>query len=268
MRSAAEASANSEAAKSQLATAVTECERLEKLLAAGAITGSEYDRNHGACTTAQFTAKAAAVRAQSAYKVVGDATVRAPFAGMVSERWVSVGEYVQPSSKVAKVVAIDPLRLEITVPEASVQLVKVGMGVDFQVAAFVDTPFKGSIRYIGPSLRAESRALIVEAVVSNTDGRLRPGMFATARIDLGERTAPVIPKTAIREDGSLRRIFLVVNGRTEEHLAKLGEEKDGFVVVEEGAKKGDRVVAPLSGDVRDGIRVSPPSFVPPAADPK
>jgi len=253
---AAEADAMSAAAKSQLATATTECDRLEKLLGAGAITGAEYDRQHGACTTAQFNAKAAAVRAQSAYKLVGDANVRAPFAGMISDKWVSTGEYVRPDSKVARVVAIDPLRLEITVPEASVQLVKVGLAVDFKVSSLPDDKYKGSIRYVGPSLRIASRDLVVEAVVANADHKLRPGMFATARIELGDRNALVIPKSAIREDGSLRRVFAVIEGRTEERLVKLGEERDGFFVVEQGLKIGEKVVAPVTHDVRDGARLS------------
>ncbi|MBL8718522.1 MAG: efflux RND transporter periplasmic adaptor subunit [Myxococcales bacterium] len=252
---AAEASAVLGQAKAQLEVAQTECARVEKLYQAGALSGLEYDKQHGACTTALWAAKTAEARVATASKGLVDASVRAPFAGMIAERYVTAGEYVQPSSKVARVVAIDPLRLEIIVPEASVSLVKVGLAVEFTVATFPKEVFKGSIRYIGPSLQVGSRSLMVEAVAPNADKRLRPGMFARARLALGDVEAPVVPTNAIVVDGNLRRAFFVVEGRIEERLLRLGAERDGFFAVDEGAKKGDKVVAPVTPDVRDGAKV-------------
>ncbi|MBI2393418.1 MAG: efflux RND transporter periplasmic adaptor subunit [Deltaproteobacteria bacterium] len=253
--STAEAMATANAAKANVEIAQAECDRVEKLYKANAISGVEYDKQHASCTSAIWSAKVADARVDLAKKGLGDATVRAPFAGMIAERYVSAGEYVQPASKVARVVSIDPLRLEIVVPEQSVPLVKVGLDVDFKVSAFPEQSFKGAIRYIGPSLRPGSRDLLVEAVVPNTDKKLRPGMFATARIALGERPAPVIPATAIRVDGTLRRVFAVVGDHLEERLVKLGEEKDGVFEVEQGLAAGEKVVSPLTPDVRDGAKV-------------
>lgn len=252
---AAEASAALGQAKAQLEVAQTECARVEKLYQAGALSGLEYDKQHGACTTALWAAKAAEARVATASKGLVDASVRAPFAGMIAERYVTAGEYVQPSSKVARVVAIDPLRLEIVVPEASVALVKIGLAVEFTVAAFPKEVFKGSIRYIGPTLQVGSRSLVVEAVAPNADKRLRPGMFATARLNLGDFDAAVVPTSAVVVDGALRRAFFVVDGRIEERLLRLGAERDGLFAVEEGAKKGDKVVSPVTPDVRDGAKV-------------
>jgi membrane fusion protein, multidrug efflux system len=127
--------------------------------------------------------------------------------------------------------------------------------VDFRVTAFQEQQFKGSIRYIGPTLRAGSRDLVVEAVVPNPEKTLRPGMFATAKIALGESPAPVIPLSAIRVDGNLRRIFVLVGDHLEERLAKLGEERDGVVEVEQGVIAGEKVVTPLTPEVRDGAKV-------------
>lgn len=253
--STAEAMATANAAKANVEIAQAECDRVEKLFKANAISGVEYDKQHAACTSAIWSAKVADARVDLAKKGLGDATVRAPFAGMIAERYVSAGEYVQPASKVARVVSIDPLRLEIVVPEQSVPLVKVGLDVDFKVSAFPDQTFKGAIRYIGPSLRPGSRDLLVEAVVPNGDKKLRPGMFATAKIALGERPAPVIPKAGVRVDGTLRRVFVVVGDHLEERLVKLGEEKDGVFEVEQGVAAGEKVVTPLTPEVRDGAKV-------------
>lgn len=253
--STAEAEASANAAKANLELAQTECDRVEKLYKANAISGAEYDKQHAACVSAIWSAKVADARVNVARKGLGDATVRAPFSGMIAEKYVSTGEYVQPSSKVARVVSIDPLRLEITVPEQSVPLIKVGLDVDFKVAAFADQTFKGSIRYIGPTLRPGSRDLVVEAVVPNEGKKLRPGMFATAKIALGEKSAPVVPVAAIRADGPLRRMFVVVDDHIEERLVKLGEEKDGVIEVEQGVTKGEKVVSPIKPEVRDGAKV-------------
>ncbi len=253
--SAAEAKAQAEGARTSLQLAKNECERIDKLFKSGAIAGVEYDRQKGVCETAQFSAESADARYQMAQKGIADSAVRAPFAGMIAEKMVSAGEYVQPSTKVARVVAIDPLRLELTVPESSVALLRKGLAVTFHVAAFADTAFHGEIRYLGPSLRATSRDLLVEAVLPNADKKLRPGMFATAEVDLGERPALTMPKTAVRNDGSLRRAFFVVAGRAEERLVKLGEEKGDLVVVEQGAHAGDKVIVPLTPDVIDGARI-------------
>jgi membrane fusion protein (multidrug efflux system) len=253
--STAEAVAQANAAKANLDVAKAECERVEKLFKAGAITGADYDKQHAQCTSAEWSTKVADARVNLASKGLGDATVRAPFAGMIAEKYVSAGEYVQPSSKVARVVAIDPLRLEITVPEQSVPLIKVGLDVDFKVTAFNEETFKGSIRYIGPTLRAGSRDLVVEAVVPNTGTRLRPGMFATAKIALGEKPVPVIPINAVRVDGTLRRVFVVVGGHLEERLVKLGEERDGLFEIEQGVATGEKVVSPVKPEAHDGARV-------------
>jgi len=253
--STAEAVAQANAAKANLEVAKAECDRVEKLFKAGAITGAEYDKQHAQCTSAEWSTKVADARVNLASKGLGDATVRAPFTGMIAEKYVSAGEYVQPSSKVARVVAIDPLRLEISVPEQSAPLVKTGLEVNFQVAAFNDESFKGFIRYIGPTLRPGSRDLVVEAVVTNAGLRLRPGMFATAKIALGERPVPVVPKDAVRVDGTLRRVFVVVSDHLEERLVKLGEEKDGQLEIERGVATGEKVVSPVMPEAHDGARV-------------
>ena len=252
---AQEASGNAETARSQAQQAQEDCDRADKLMAEQVITRADYDRQKSQCTQALSTAKTAAVRVATAYKGVGDTNIKAPFAGMIAERYVSIGEYVRPDTKIARVVSIDPLRLELTVPEAAVAEVTQGLGVNFSVVSLPDQSFKGSVRYIGPTLRTTSRDLLVEAVVPNPDQKLRPGMFATARVELGDKPAVTIPKNAVRNDGSLRRVFVVKEGAIEERLVKLGTEKGDDVSVDDGISAGDQVVSPLTNDVRDGLRV-------------
>src|SRR5256885_12960919 len=83
----------------------------------------------------------------------------------------------------SQVVRITPLRIELTVPEQFVASVTVGQPVSFSVDAFPGRTFEGKIRFVSPALRADQRALTVEAAVPNSNGELKPGMFATARIE-------------------------------------------------------------------------------------
>ncbi|HXI56360.1 MAG TPA: efflux RND transporter periplasmic adaptor subunit, partial [Polyangia bacterium] len=174
------------------------------------------------------------------------------------ERMVTAGEFVGPSTKVATLLAVDPLRLELTVPESYAQLIGKNMAVEFHTANDESgPPLRATVRYIGPAVRRASRDLIIEAIVDNPDRKLRPGLFVVARLDLGERPALVVPSGAIRDEGSIKRIYVVASGekRLEERLVQLGEVKGGFVTVLSGVNKGERVVTALSPAVHDGARL-------------
>jgi membrane fusion protein (multidrug efflux system) len=177
---------------------------------------------------------------------------------MVVERAVTAGEYVQPASRVATLVATDSLRVEITVPEADVALVKQGMEVAFRTTgggASGSKVYHGKIRYVGPSVRRQSRDAIVEAVFTNETHELRPGMFVTARLALGEQSLPTVPAKAVRADGTLKHVFVATGGRLEDRLVQAGEPLDGEVPIVSGVKTGEQVVAELTPDVRDGAKV-------------
>jgi membrane fusion protein (multidrug efflux system) len=250
-----EARAQADAARTQQALADTECARADKLFAGGAINQAEHDRARAQCDAARAQALAASARARQASKSLGDAVVRAPFPGVIADRLVAEGEYVRPDTRVATLVEIDPLRLELSVPEAAVAALERSAQVDFEVAAFPGETFHGKVRYVGPSVRRQSRDLIVEAVVANPGRRLLPGMFATARLVLGQEPQPVVPAAACKRDGEVDRVYVVANGRAEERLVSLGaREADGFTVLS-GLAAGERVIAPLVPGLRDGAKV-------------
>ena len=252
---AAEARAQADVARTQQAAAETECARTDTLLAAGAINRAEHERQQSACEASRSTAAAARARAQMAGKTLGDATVRAPFRGLIADRLVSEGEFVHPETKVATLVEIDTLRLELSVPEAAVPAVTAAGDVVFQVAAFPAERFHAKVRYVGPAVRRQTRDLLVEAVVPNPGHRLLPGMFATASLLTGAAPQAVIPAAAIKHDGEVDRVYVVAGGRAEERLVALGERASDGVAIVSGLKPGERVVSPLSGALRDGAKV-------------
>ena len=250
---AQEAAAQLESMRAQRAQSDLDCERTQRMFDKGAIAKADYDRAHTACTTSHFAVAAAEARKALIAQALRDAQIRAPFSGMVVEKHVSAGEYLRPDSPVATLVDVDSLRVELTVPEAELANVKQGMAVRFRVASGREC--EGKVRYIGPSVRQQTRDGVVEAVVENSAHDLRPGMFVTATLALGEQTLPGVPESAVAKDGATRRVFVVMNGRVEERLVSLGEIRDGIAPVVDGVKQGEQVVAQLSPGVRDGARV-------------
>ncbi|HEY1690707.1 MAG TPA: efflux RND transporter periplasmic adaptor subunit [Polyangiaceae bacterium] len=249
------AEAQTKVAQSQLEEARRDCERVKHLLDTGAISQAEFDRQTSQCTSQQWSAAAAEAQQQSASKLLGDSNIRAPFDGVIGERYVNVGQYVQPSTRVASVYAPDPLRLELTVPEANVAAIHQDMAVHFTVTAYGDEVFTGNVKYISPNIRESSRDLVIEAVVPNADQKLKPGMFAVARIELGEKPHAVVPKNALQSDDMSSRVYVVAQSQIQERLVQVGETVGDDVAILQGVKPGEKVVVSPNADVRDGARV-------------
>ena len=251
----AEATAMAESARVEEAQAKADCDRADYLFNARAISASEHDRLIASCSAHAWSSKAAKVREQVAQKNIGDATVRAPFSGVVSERLVTLGEYVRAGSSVAIVVDLDPLKLELTVPESSVGAVYEGQRVEFGVASYPTEHFEGTIRHLGAMLDPQNRSLIVEATVPNPKARLRPGMFATARVVVGQESHPVVPASALVGSERSRRAFVVRNRRLEERVVLVGDARDDRIAVISGLSDGDWIAQSPNAETRDGTLV-------------
>jgi membrane fusion protein, multidrug efflux system len=254
--SAAEARAQVDATRAAVDLAKAECARSDKLYAEHAINEAQHDRAKAECTQAQSQAQAAVVRQRMAGKTLGDATVRAPFTGMIVERNVNVGEYVRPGQQVAVLVDVSSLRLELTVPEAMLHSVAVGQKVSFTASALPGESFEGTIRFVSPAVRIGSRDFIVEAEVDNAERRLAAGMFATARVSGAPVPTVVAPVTALRKvERSSPRLFVVVDGKLEERVVQLGPEQNGVVSVLAGLAAGETIVTQVTPALFDGARV-------------
>ena len=186
---------------------------------------------------------------------MSDGSIRALFAGVVSERFVDVGTYVKADSKVISMAQTKELRLEFTVPEANVGEVKQGADVEFSVAAYPDKMFHGTVRFVSGSVREATRDLVVEATVDNAGKELLPGMFADLALSTGTRKLPSVPLSAVFERQDKRRVFVVKDGRLEEHVLQAGPEANGRLSIESGVKLGDAVVTANVGQLTNGARI-------------
>ncbi|HKP59899.1 MAG TPA: efflux RND transporter periplasmic adaptor subunit [Polyangiales bacterium] len=252
-----EARTQIDSARTRSVLAQAECERGDKLFALGAINRAEFDRRKAQCDDAAIGVSVAGIRQEIAHKNLSDALVKAPFDGIVADRFVNTGEYVRADSKIATVVQLDPLRLELSVPEEALSAFGSEAEVHFQVAAWPDEVFTGRVRYLGATVRRSTRDLLVEAIIPNPDQRLRPGMFAIAEVVLGEVEWPVVPQGSLRSDAEngTQRAFVVKDGRVEERLVQTGPAADGFVPIRAGLTNGERIVLSPAPELRDGVAV-------------
>ena len=251
----AAAVAQSQAAQTQVNLAKQDCERADTLFAQGAIAKSEFERLKSQCTAQLYTANAAQANADLANKSASDTIIRAPFDGIIGERFVNVGEYVQPPTRVASVFAVNPVRVSLSVPEPAVALVKEGQTLELQVSSYPGKSFPATVRFVSPALRPNTRDLIVEASAKNDAGELRPGMFATAKLAVGEDEQPTVPISAIKVEGTVRRLFLARNGQAFEVVVQTGVEKDGRIAVLEPLAAGEKVILTPPPGLRDGSSI-------------
>ncbi|HYT74179.1 MAG TPA: efflux RND transporter periplasmic adaptor subunit [Vicinamibacterales bacterium] len=258
-------------AKASLDWAQADFNRIQSLLEQKVVSQAEYDQKltqvqaaRQQYQTAQNGAQqsyrslqAARARIDLARKAAADTTVRAPFSGTVSERFVGTGDYVTKGMKVATVVRIDPVRVELTVPEQYLSLVKAGQTVRLTVDAYPGEVFGATVRFVSPALKPDQRALTVEAVAPNADGRLKPGLFATALL---QRAAPapalLAPESAVETIAGTSRVYVIAaRDRIEERIVTIGEKVGDRVELASGVKAGERVAANPRGKLADGVRV-------------
>ncbi len=253
--SAVEARAHVDSTRAQEEQARVECDRFEQLKAKGAITDLEYQQRITQCRTLPLSVQAASARAALAAQNVGDGLIRAPFAGVVTERYVEVGQFLRQDSRVVTIVSADPLRLQIAVPEAQVANVKEGADVSFKVAAYPGRRFVGKVRFVSGALRATTRDLIAEAVVPNAERLLLPGMFADVALVIGQQRLPSVPARAVSEQDEQARVFMVVAGRLEERVVALGPKLGERVAISRGVREQEQVVVSELSGLSNGQRV-------------
>jgi len=257
-------------AKAAYELAQSEFARIKSLLDQKVVSQSEYDQRrtqmeaarqqyesakNGAAQQYQ-SLQAARARVALARKAFTDTVVRAPFNGVVAQRLVSVGDYVTKGMKIAVVVRVNPLRVQLTVPEQFISAISVGQPVGFLVDAYPGRQFEGRVKYIAPALQADQRALTVEAVVPNPKGDLKPGLFATARIEQHARTPGVlVPAAAVLTSGGTSRVFVVSGDHVEERVVSIGQTVGDAIEITNGLKAGERVATTNVAQLVDGSHI-------------
>jgi len=231
---------------------------MEKLHAEGVAADAKVDQMRTQIVTARSARDAAQAQLGMAERAMREASVKAPFAGLVARRYVSQGEFVQPGQKLFDLVALDPIEVEFHLPERDSSKVAQGASVGVRVAPFPDEVFAAQVNLVSPTIDPQTRTLRVKASLPNPDGKLRPGLFARADLGISTRDNVVmIPEDAVlqRAEGAIA-YRLVAQNRVERRKLTLGIFQGGKVEVIEGLAAGDLVVIRGQDQLTDGITVS------------
>ncbi len=182
--------------------------------------------------------------------------IKAPFAGIIGLRVVSVGDYVKEGADLVNLEAIDPLKVDFRVPETFLRQVQVGQSVEVALDALPGKSYDGKVLALNPLVDAAGRAIVIRAQVKNQDAALRPGMFARVRlITRAEREALVLPEEALVPQGTEQFVFRIVDGKATRVKVETGQRRDGKVEVVSGVDKGDVIVTAGQLRLRDGAPV-------------
>lgn len=170
-------------------------------------------------------------------------TIRAPFAGVVGRRFVSLGDYVTTNTPLATLQTVHPQRVAISVPERFATIVSRGQQVRFRVAALPGRAFTGTVDFVDPVVQLSARTILIKAVVPNPRRELQAGMFVEADLATAVRPeAVLVPEDGVLLLSGATLAWVVVDGKAERRNVVLGVRSPGWVEVREGIRAGELVV--------------------------
>jgi membrane fusion protein (multidrug efflux system) len=169
--------------------------------------------------------------------------VRAPFSGVVGQRFVSLGDYVNTSTRLVTLQTVDPQRAAFQVPERYARRLGVGQEVTFRVAALPDVEFGGAVDFVDPSVQLPGRTITVKAQIPNPRRELKAGMFIEARLATDVRPdAVIVPEDAILPLRGAAFVWVVSDGTASRRQVELGVRMPGYVEIKSGVDVGEHVV--------------------------
>jgi membrane fusion protein (multidrug efflux system) len=200
---------------------------------------------------------AAAASVKLAERQLRDASITAPFDGLVEKRLVSLGEFVKAQTPVMSIVRVDPLELVSEIPEAMAPWIGVGQSVEIRVDAYPDKVLTGKVSRISPVVNPQTRAFPFEALVANADALLKPGTFARAHLATS-RVEPVltIPYAAMQYRYGVNKAFIVADGKLQARELKIGDRVGDRVEVLGGLEADDLIAVTDVDNLTDGQAVS------------
>lgn len=244
-------------AKANFTLAEAKLRRSELLQKNRTISVQDYDQARAEYETARATVER--VREE-----LSDASVKAPFQGVMGARLVSPGQYVTQGTPLGLVLVMNPLKLEFEVAERYLGRISHNMEVKLAVAAYPGEKFSGRVFFVSPEVNAATRGVLVKAEVVNSDGRLKPGMFSNIDLILQTKEqALLIPESALMFAGERVSVFAITAEKAAElREVQVGLRSAGKAEILSGVKPGEWVIAEGLQKVGPG---APLVFDPPQA---
>lgn len=219
-------------------------DRAKELHANHTISQAEFD-------TASANAKQTGAQVENLRAVIAKKAIQAPFAGHLGIRQISVGQFLNKGSPVVSLQALDPVYVEFSLPQQRVGDVAKGLTVLVTTDAYKDAKFQGKITSFNSNVDTATRSVRVQATLTNSDNRLKPGMFVSVDMVLPRsEKVRLIPASAVLPAPYGDSIYLIEEAPdgskqlvARQQFVHLGERRGDFVVVTDGVKVGDRVVS-------------------------
>lgn len=244
-----EAKATLASAIADAATAKANYDRAAALLLSGSSAKATVENLKIALDGAQARAEAARAR-------LADLTIRAPFAGKLGLRRISVGALVTSGSTITTLDDVSLMKVGFSVPETLLSRVVAGAPITGRTDAFPGRTYQGVVKTVDSRVDPVTRAVEVRAEIPNTDGSLQPGMLLTIRLTLAHRDGSIlVAEEALVPNGLEQFVYVVENNRAVRKPITIGERIGGFVEVRTGLDKDARVVVGGTQRLRDGVEV-------------
>jgi membrane fusion protein (multidrug efflux system) len=209
--------------------------RAGMLLEKEAISKEEYDVALAELRSLQSQTQL--IRAQLAKTLV-----RAPFSGKIGLRTISAGEYITPSSNIARLVSINPVKILFSIPEKYAGTIKLNTKIKFTVAGS-NISYNGTVYAIEPGINISTRTLQLKATASNSKGKLLPGSFAKIDLPLSSvNDAIFIPTQSIIPVLMGKKVYISSNGKAKEVMVETGTRTEKSVLITSGLSVGDTVL--------------------------
>ena len=242
--------ADSDRAKANLTLSKSKYERAVDLRNQGFISGQAKDE-------AENTLKVAEADYELVQARLAKTAIRAPFSGTVGLRQVSIGDYVKEGQDMVNLESLDPLKLDLRVPEIYHSQIKDGQTLQITLDAIPDRAYDGRVVAINPLIDANGRSIVIRAQVPNKDGKLRPGMFARVRLFTSQsRDTLVIPEESLFPVGDDKYVYKVMDGKAARQKVEIGARREGRVEILNGLAAEDVVVTAGVIKLRDGATVT------------
>ncbi len=192
---------------------------------------------------------------QAARARLDNSFIRAPFAGTVGLRKVSLGDLVGPDTVITTLDDTRRIRLEFSVPESFLSELRPQMRISALSTVYPGRPFTGEITSIDSRVDPVTRAVTAIATIQNLEGLLKPGMFLTVALERARHDVLMVPEEALSPRQGKQYVFLVVDGRAVEREVKVGSRSPGLAELVSGVTSGDLVVTEGIQRLRDGLPV-------------
>jgi membrane fusion protein (multidrug efflux system) len=226
---------------------------------------SQYDRSRDLASRqalsaadleqVEATLKADVARVAAAQVRVEDTVIRASFSGRTGFRQVSVGSLVNPGTVITTLDDIHVIKLDFTVPETYLFVLRRGLTITAAATGLPDRKFLGEVTNIESRVDPVTRSIIVRAELPNADHVLRQGMFMTVSLQGDVVPTLLVPEEAIVPERGRTYVFVVANGLVQRREVRTGKRRPGDVEIVEGLAENERVVVEGTQNIRDGSSV-------------